>query len=122
MLRNNLIVAWRNLRRYRMYTAINVGGLAAAFAVAIFVGLYIHSELTWDRFHVKGEQIYQVCETRPAWKGEGQYVSAGRSWPGDGGHTPCGVALGAYGRRGRAAELWGARDRSEGTVRRPRLL
>ena len=60
MLRNNLIVAWRNLRRYRMYTAINVGGLAAAFAVTIFVGLYIHSELTWDRFHAKGEQIYQV--------------------------------------------------------------
>ena len=60
MLRNNLIVAWRNLRRYRMYTAINVGGLAAAFAVTIFAGLYIHSELTWDRFHAKGEQIYQV--------------------------------------------------------------
>ena len=69
MLRNNLIVAWRNLRRYRLYTAINVGGLAAAFAVAIFVGLEVHSALTWDRFHVKGEQIYQVCETRPVWKG-----------------------------------------------------
>ena len=51
MLRNNLIVAWRNLRRYRMYTAINVGGLAAAFAVTIFVGLYVDSALTWDRFH-----------------------------------------------------------------------
>ena len=70
MLRNNLIVAWRNLRRYRMYTAINVGGLAAAFAVAIFVGLYVHRALTWDRFHAKGEQIYQVCETRSAWKGK----------------------------------------------------
>ena len=69
MLRNNLIVAWRNLRRYRLYTAINVGGLAAAFAVAIFVGLYVYRALTWDRFHVKGEQIYQVCETRPVWKG-----------------------------------------------------
>ncbi|MCY3788903.1 MAG: ABC transporter permease, partial [Gemmatimonadetes bacterium] len=69
MLRNNLIVAWRNLRRYRMYTAINVGGLAAAFAVAIFVGLYVYRALTWDRFHAKGEQIYQVCETRPVWKG-----------------------------------------------------
>ncbi len=69
MLRNNLIVAWRNLRRYRMYTAINVGGLATAFAVAIFVGLYVHRALTWDRFHAKGEQIYQVCETRPVWKG-----------------------------------------------------
>ena len=61
MLRNNLIIAWRNLRRYRMYTAINVCGLAAAFAVTIFVGLYVHSLLTWDRFHAKGEQIYQVC-------------------------------------------------------------
>ena len=69
MLRNNLIVAWRNLRRYRMYTAINVGGLAVAFSVAIFVGLHVHRALTWDRFHVKGEQIYQVCETRPVWKG-----------------------------------------------------
>ena len=69
MLRNNLIVAWRNLHRYRMYTAINVGGLAVAFAVTIFVGLHVHRALTWDRFHVKGEQIYQVCETRPVWKG-----------------------------------------------------
>ena len=70
MLRNNLIVAWRNLRRYRLYTAINVGGLAVAFAVAIFVGLYVYRALTWDRFHANGEQIYQVCETRPAWKGK----------------------------------------------------
>ena len=78
MLRNNLIVAWRNLRRYRMYTAINVGGLAAAFAVTIFAGLYVHSALTWDRFHAKGEQIYQVCWTHPAWKGK-----AITSTPGD---------------------------------------
>ena len=78
MLRNNLIVAWRNLRRYRMYTAINVGGLAAAFVVAIFVGLYIHRALTWDRFHAKGEQIYQVCMTHPAGKGR-----AHTSTPGD---------------------------------------
>ena len=65
MLRNNLIVAWRNLRRYRMYAAINVGGLAAAFVVCILVGLYVHSELTWDRFHARGEQIYKVYVTWP---------------------------------------------------------
>ena len=81
MLRNNLIVAWRNLRRYRMYTAINVGGLAVAFAVAIFVGLYVHRALTWDRFHTKGEQIYQVCETRPAWKGKALTSVAGGLGP-----------------------------------------
>ena len=78
MLRNNLIVAWRNLRRYRMYTAINVGGLAVAFAVAIFVGLHMYSALTWDRFHANGEQIYQVCMTHPAGKGK-----ARTSMPGD---------------------------------------
>ena len=78
MLRSNLIVAWRNLRRYRMYTAINVGGLAAAFAVAIFVGLHVYSALTWDRFHAKGEEIYQVCMTHPAGKGR-----AHTSIPGD---------------------------------------
>ena len=81
MLRNNLIVAWRNLRRYRLYTAINVGGLAVAFAVAIFVGLYVYRALTWDRFHAKGEQIYQVCETRPAWKGKALTSVAGGLGP-----------------------------------------
>ncbi len=81
MLRNNLIVAWRNLRRYRMYTAINVGGLAVAFAVAIFFGLYVHSALTWDRFHAKGEQIYQVCMTHPAWKGKAMTGTPGDLGP-----------------------------------------
>ena len=96
MLRNNLIVAWRNLRRYRLYTAINVGGLAVAFAVAIFVGLYVHSALTWDRFHANGEQNY-LPSLRDTFslEREGHDVSAGRSRPGDGGHTPrVGVALG----------------------------
>ena len=81
MLRNNLIVAWRNLRRYRLYTAINVGGLAAAFAVAIIVGLLVHSALTWDRFHTKGEQIYQVCMTHPAWEGEATTSTPGGLGP-----------------------------------------
>ena len=65
MWRNNLIVAWRNLRRYRQYAAINVGGLSAAFVVTILVGLYVHSELTWDRFHARGEQIYKLFVTWP---------------------------------------------------------
>ena len=81
MLRNNLIVAWRNLRRYRLYTAINVGGLAVAFAVAIFVGLYVYRALTWDRFHVKGEQIYHVCQTHPAWKGKAITSTSGDLGP-----------------------------------------
>lgn len=60
MLRNYLVCAWRNLWRYRMYSVINVGGLAAAYVVTIMVGLFLHGEMTWDRFHARGERIYQV--------------------------------------------------------------
>ena len=60
MLRNYLVCAWRNLWRYRMYSVINVGGLAAAYVVTIMVGLFLHGQVTWDRFHVRGERIYQV--------------------------------------------------------------
>lgn len=35
MLRNYLIVAWRNLLRHKLYTAINVGGLAVALSVVV---------------------------------------------------------------------------------------
>ncbi len=60
MLRNYLVSAWRNLWRYRLYSIINVGGLAAAYVVTIMVGLFLHGQLTWDRFHAGGERIYQV--------------------------------------------------------------
>lgn len=39
MLKNYLKIAWRNMGRNRLYSAINIGGLALGMAVVITIGL-----------------------------------------------------------------------------------
>ncbi|TDW97380.1 ABC transporter permease [Dinghuibacter silviterrae] len=43
--------AWRHLRAGKVYTVINVLGLAAGMAVALLIGLWITDELTFDHYH-----------------------------------------------------------------------
>ena len=58
MLRNYLKVAFRNLRRQRGYTALNVIGLAIGLAGAFFILLWTQDELRHDRFHDEGDRLY----------------------------------------------------------------
>jgi putative ABC transport system permease protein len=51
MLSNYIIIAFRNLTKQKTYSAINIGGLAIGIACSILLGLYIHSELSFDHFH-----------------------------------------------------------------------
>jgi putative ABC transport system permease protein len=60
MLRNYLTAALRNLARNRLYAAITVLGLAAGFAAAILIGLYVRDEYSSDRFISGYEQIYRL--------------------------------------------------------------
>ncbi|HET7131785.1 MAG TPA: ABC transporter permease, partial [Gammaproteobacteria bacterium] len=60
MLRHYLAIALRNVARTRLYAAISVIGLAAGFAAATLIGLYVHDELTYDRWLPNHERIYQV--------------------------------------------------------------
>ena len=60
MLRNYLIVAWRNLVRQRVHTAINVGGLAVGLAACVLILLYVRDEMRYDRFHENGDRICRV--------------------------------------------------------------
>ena len=41
----------------------------------------MYRALTWDRFHAKGEQIYHVCQTHPAWKGKAITSTSGDLGP-----------------------------------------
>ncbi|MFA6111138.1 MAG: ABC transporter permease, partial [Candidatus Latescibacterota bacterium] len=65
MLRNYLIVAWRNLWRNRVYAVVSVCGLAVALVVVLIVFLFVRAELTWDRFHANAECLYQAYLIRP---------------------------------------------------------
>ena len=60
---NHLVVSWRSLQRERAYAAINAVGLALGIACAILLGLYLDSELTYDRHNVQHENIFRVATT-----------------------------------------------------------
>lgn len=60
MLNNYLRIGWRNLRRYKMYSSINIGGLAIGLAVGILILVWVQDELSYDRFHEKGESLYKL--------------------------------------------------------------
>ncbi len=60
MIRNFLTVAIRNLLRHKLYTSINVLGLAIGLAGGILILLYINQESSIDRFYTLGDRIYKV--------------------------------------------------------------
>ena len=59
-MRNYLVVLLRNLRREKLYAAINIAGLSLGVACCLILGLFLRSELTYDRHHVKHDRIYRV--------------------------------------------------------------
>lgn len=69
MIRNYLQTASRNFLRYRLYTFINVLGLAIGIAFCLLIYLFIQYEFQYDSFHTQGERIYRV-EKSDRWDNE----------------------------------------------------
>jgi putative ABC transport system permease protein len=64
MIKNYLKIALRNLRKHKLYAAINVTGLAVGLACCTFIVLYVVDELSYDRFHEHADRIVRVVEDR----------------------------------------------------------
>jgi putative ABC transport system permease protein len=64
MLKNYFKIAWRNLIKNKVYSSINILGLALGMAVAILIGLWIWDELSFDRYHHNHGRIGQVLVTQ----------------------------------------------------------
>ena len=60
MIKNFLTVGIRNLMRHKLYTSINVLGLAIGLACGILILLYIQQEFAVYRSHSLGDRIYKV--------------------------------------------------------------
>ncbi len=60
MLKNFLIIAWRNIVKSKVFSFINIAGLAIGLACFALISLYVVDELSYDRFHQKGDRIYRV--------------------------------------------------------------
>lgn len=65
MFKNNLVIAWRNIKRNKVYSALNILGLAAEMAVFILIMLYVCYELSYDRYHENAHNIYRVIQQQP---------------------------------------------------------
>jgi ABC-type antimicrobial peptide transport system permease subunit len=73
MLKNYLIVAVRNILRHKVYSFINIMGLAVGMACCIIILLGIQDTLSYDRFHENADDIYRIIQ-------EVEYVNFSQKW------------------------------------------
>lgn len=60
MLKNYFKIAWRNLTKNKVFSFINISGLAVGMAVAMLIGLWIYDEVSTDKHHQNYETLYRV--------------------------------------------------------------
>src|SRR5258708_38636533 len=60
MFSNYFKTAWRNIVRGKVYSLLNLLGLATGMAVALVIGLWVTGQLAYDRWVPGYEQAYQV--------------------------------------------------------------
>jgi putative ABC transport system permease protein len=60
MFKNYLDVALRSILGNKLFSFINLFGLAVGLASAILIGLYVADELSYDRFQPNADRLYRV--------------------------------------------------------------
>jgi putative ABC transport system permease protein len=60
MLRNYFKIAYRNLLKNKIFSLVNIAGLAIGMAACFFIFLYIHFELSYDGWHKNIANLYRV--------------------------------------------------------------
>ncbi|MBD1434162.1 ABC transporter permease [Sphingobacterium sp. DN00404] len=69
MIKNHFKIAWRNLLKNKGNSTINILGLALGMSISLIIGLWISSEVQYDRFYSKTDRISQVY-TRDTFEGK----------------------------------------------------
>jgi putative ABC transport system permease protein len=60
MLKNYLKISWRNLIQNKVYSFINITGLAIGLAVCMLIILFLGHEYSYDKFHKNAGRIFSV--------------------------------------------------------------
>ncbi|WP_018617748.1 ABC transporter permease [Spirosoma luteum] len=64
MIRSYLKVAWRNLWKNKLFSFINILGLALGMACSLMIMIWVQDELRMDRFHQHDSRLYRVMENQ----------------------------------------------------------
>src|ERR1700710_215755 len=62
MIKNYLKIAWRNIWKNKVFSAINIIGLSVGMAACIVIMLFVSYEKSFDNFHTKN--IYRISEVQ----------------------------------------------------------
>ena len=68
MFKNYFTTAIRNLARNKVFSFINIGGLAIGLAACWLIMLYVQDELNYDRYHANANRIYRIAQ-HAEWSG-----------------------------------------------------
>src|SRR5580693_9308232 len=60
MFKNYLVTAFRNIVQHKLYSFINIAGLALGLACVIFIILFIRDELSFDKWVPDSGNLYRV--------------------------------------------------------------
>jgi ABC-type antimicrobial peptide transport system permease subunit len=75
MIKNYLKIAWRNIARNRVYTAINILGLAMGICACISIYVVTSYELSFDTFHPDKQRIYRIMDDATESTGDVQHFA-----------------------------------------------
>ena len=62
MFKNYLKIAFRNLKKSKTYSVLNIMGLSVGMACFILIALYVKFELSYDNYHENADNIYRVAQ------------------------------------------------------------
>lgn len=62
MLQNYLKIAWRQLFKNKLHSAVNIGGLIIGFTIGIAILLVVYQQLSYDNFHVNRNRLYEAYQ------------------------------------------------------------
>ncbi len=79
MTNDYLKIAWRNLKKNKVFSFINIFGLTVGLTSFLLIALYVFDELTFDRFHKNANHIYRVIEKKVSPEGK-ETKSAGAGY------------------------------------------
>lgn len=66
MFKNYFKIAWRNLRKNKIYSLINILGLASGLAIALLIGLWIWDEMSFNKNFDNYDRLVTVLQTQRA--------------------------------------------------------
>ncbi|MBN2347595.1 MAG: ABC transporter permease [Bacteroidales bacterium] len=73
MLKNYFKIALRNIKRFPVYSLLNITGLAIGMTCTFLILLWVLDEISYDKFHKNANELYRVLEN--------QYYGGGEIFP-----------------------------------------